>query len=950
MHISNYLRTLPSLLAAAMVTLVVAACADNDLEQNTNNKNEGDVVAFAVNDVQQNAIEANTLNAPANGSTRAASPDVAMNNDLTAADLETQVYTPTGDGAGDLTVVETVIEGINPQKAHPATRGTVTKKATLGQFSSMGFRGSSASGISKKPNFFHNVKTNANGSLTEEQKWSGAEPYANFFAVHPLPTESNGIVLSGADYSGTPYVDFTVQSSVADQQDLITAATGTVHYSTPGTAPTAPLMFRHALTAIKFVAGYNMRPGRMITKIEIRGAMSKGRYTLPTDGNGTDGKWSDTSEPATFSIDVSSKQLNTGEIAKGTVLAGEGDNNTFFMIPQDTKANGVMLVAKFDNGQTMGINLQGEWKAGTTRTLTVTDDGAWETVFNGSEDVTLEYNQLETPQLGITSYTQSNKKDAKNKYPLPAAWEVDGYDSDGDGTFSMAEEPSWLLNFPKKGDGGTVAETFTATTTKDYTDLDDKQAELKNATARGTWEKPHDLSRHDIYGNTTSLNTANCYVVTAPGVYRIPLVYGNAYKNGSSNRSSIVNPGTHGQTNVLDRFVHSRGEAINVTATDFKVYIGDNGWTGDRDAQGNDYERTLKPQNVEVVWADEAGLVKNLRLAPASEGRQSNFLEFEVPRENIKPGNAVIKVTETFTFNSGVTETFNLWSWHIWVTNPEALATTDVKNAQGVTNKFAAEALGWKWGTYKVTDYAEDRVVKVKVKQLVANNGVNKELVFTIRQKAIDVRQGQGTTYQWGRKDAFPASGNTGLAEGSIKVVDLAGAKLPMDMAINNPDVFYINTKATSGGGNTYYNLWNMGDLTPASADKVTKTIYDPSPAGFTVPHYQAYTGFTATGDNESSGTFTKAKQSDHGLKFQTGIDDNTVFMSFNKPRSNGTGASNYTYPMSDVVKQEAAFYWTASAATNMNAKMFRFTNSAIYITPANNRQGGYNILPMVEK
>ena len=44
---------------------------------------------------------------------------------------------------------------------------------------------------------------------------------------------------------------------------------------------------------------------------------------------------------------------------------------------------------------------------------------------------------------------------------------------------------------------------------------------LKEATEVGTKDNPHDLSM-----DNGQMTTANCYVVNAPGVYKLPLVYG----------------------------------------------------------------------------------------------------------------------------------------------------------------------------------------------------------------------------------------------------------------------------------------------------------------------------------------------------------------------------------------------------------------------------------------
>ena len=64
---------------------------------------------------------------------------------------------------------------------------------------------------------------------------------------------------------------------------------------------------------------------------------------------------------------------------------------------------------------------------------------------------------------------------------------------------------------------------------------------------------------------------------------------------------------------------------------------------------------------------------------------------------------------------------------------------------------------------------------------------------------------------------------------------------------IRNPHKF--NIKRVMDG--RYFNLWSTdNDKTYANDDKVIKSVYDPSPVGYTVPASNAFTGFTTTGQN----------------------------------------------------------------------------------------------------
>ena len=67
-------------------------------------------------------------------------------------------------------------------------------------------------------------------------------------------------------------------------------------------------------------------------------------------------------------------------------------------------------------------------------------------------------------------------------------------------------------------------------------------ADLSSRSAKGSAGSPYDLSMYDIYGNPHSQTTANSYIVTAPGTYKFPVVYGNAYTNGDTDYTEAFWP------------------------------------------------------------------------------------------------------------------------------------------------------------------------------------------------------------------------------------------------------------------------------------------------------------------------------------------------------------------------------------------------------------------------
>ena len=219
------------------------------------------------------------------------------------------------------------------------------------------------------------------------------------------------------------------------------------------------------------------------------------------------------------------------------------DNYTFYMLPQDL--SGVTVVITLESTHpsstapnTITIPLTGKWKPGTSKLYKLSQNTSdWTFHLTATNPAAATYNETQPGNYGITSYKQ-----APDGTQQPVKWKVVGYDANNDGNFSMGEKPAWVTGLKTEGDGGTAADQGTATLTKDVGDLLAKRnKELKEATALGSTSNPYDLSTK---GGTENRSTANSYLISAPGVYRIPLVYGNAIKNGNDNPSSYKTSNT----------------------------------------------------------------------------------------------------------------------------------------------------------------------------------------------------------------------------------------------------------------------------------------------------------------------------------------------------------------------------------------------------------------------
>ena len=833
------------------VAVTMSACTDDNIAGDQPQGDHGATVNFNVSIAQDKMLQ-QQQKAP---TTRATVLSRLAEEGLTLEDLVTHKYTV--QGAPDLCLIETTVEGVNPVLPSADTRANV-KTSIDGTFTSLGYR-SDATGFSPdKPDWFYNAPTNSNGTLVTPLQWAWTHRYGRFYAVFPEAKTENKITFSPASYSGTPYVEFEAEQDVKKQKDLMTACSGEVEYQTRGVAPQTNLEFYHALTAVRFAVGQNLSWNKRIAKVEIKNAYSKGRYTLPTEFNGK-GSWVDGSltDRKDFTLDVSTTPVYLN-LAPNTVIMGNPmDNYTFYMLPQDL--SGVTVVITLESTHpgstapnTITIPLTGKWKAGTSKTYKLSQNTSdWTYHLTVTQPSPAAYDATQTGAYGVTSYKQ-----APDGTQQPVAWKVLGYDNNNDGTFSMTEKPAWLTGLSKtEGDGGTVAETGTANVTKDITDLLAKRnKDMKEATERGIPSYYYDLSTHKLDGTVIPRSTANCYIISAPGYYKIPLVYGNAITNGMPNSSAYTS--SVAATGVL-QILHDHTEN-NIT----------NPWI--EKTRGGAYSGI---DGAKIVWADEANLITDYTIEHDANGA---YLQFKVDKNNIKTGNVVVAATKSGTV---------VWSWHLWFTAPDVLDKTSIVNYQNHTYDFTKETLGWKYTSWNGSTYDQARSVKVKVAQNIGQgHPMNlQEAVITITQNPGEELGGSCTLYQWGRKDAFPS--REAIAEGSFIKNPGAYTTFISD-GIKNPEKFYNASYPTY----LAWNLWSVNATDNTFNDNpVVKTVYDPCPAGFHMPASNAFTGFSLNGQNYGGANVDGVWHHGWNFKSKAGSNSNKVFL----PASGLLGASD---------------------------------------------------------
>ena len=844
------LRSRGLLVAVGAAALLAAACADDDLATDKPNKHTGTALAFNVSDMQMDAL----AQAGA-GQTRGLSPQP-----LSSADLAPRKLEATGSNPHDFCLIESTVEGLNPVKVDAKTRGTILTTSTLGTFSSIGYRAASSAAASNPSTallWFHNEKTNPDGTLQSRYDWDWpVNVYGRFYAVSPEATATNGITLSPSNYAQVPYVDFEVKSNVVDQVDLMTACSGEVHYE-HGNDPTSNLKFRHALAAVKFSIGSNLSPVT-ITKIELTNVKYKGRYRLSNQADGSGATW--TSDNATTTMTLDNINMNAAEMPN-TMLAGALDpdpnnhnrtgreNYTFLMIPQTmpakTAANAIKAVIYYQDGattKTITIPLTGEWKAGVTKEYKLSQkNSSWGYTFTlADENKEYDYQGNETSSkiaFKVTSYRQSGTTQQ------PVAWKISKYEEWDYATNSWVDKgttkPDWLGDLTDQGNGGTAAEVGN-TAVKPATVVD-KLAPynqvLKDAMPKGTAANPYNLANAN--GAAGIENTANSYLISAPGYYRIPLVYGNAIKGGTTN-SHAYQTSVSG-TYMLQHFKDHAGVDIN------SPYIN--------------VQNTSDPATkADIVWTDQSGIIEASSLGIEGSGTNA-FVHFRVPQDKIKNGNAVIAVKNA----SGIV----MWSWHLWFDHSDVLNTIACTNYQGYTYNFTKQTLGFAYRKWEESTYSKPRMARMKVEQTSANGGTKQSAYVTITQNPRSVKEISSTLYQFGRKDAMP--GIDAVSDGSF--TPNGGDNMSIQNGIQHPEILYSDGTSwyyIPPTGYTYYNLWSMDNTTYGYNDNaVVKTIYDPCPAGFHMPASNAFTGFTTNG--LSSGLMNVSGAWDYGWNFKAG-------------------------------------------------------------------------------
>ena len=738
---------------------------------------------------------------------------------------------------------------------------------------------------------------------------------------------------------------------------------GAGHYEGSGTEKeehlgdddkTVPLTFRHILTAVRFAQG-NMPVGCTVKKIQLHGIPNQGTYD-PAASSGA-GAWSAQTGSKTYVV-------NTGYTVATHVGAANAyidGGNVLLLLPGTLTATQTLEVTLSDGSRdhTLTCSLAGDsWQPGYTVTYKITvgevqgdyylllDAAGTSSVDapqNGTTGTETKYKQdsRSHEQTDLTrsgSFTIHSYRNYKN-YSTEAAdginahhaveWQLVGFalpkktsggvddfeNADYSLDFVTGKAGNWVTSFTgwsREGTGIASVQTGGDSRSISYTMAEQQKVYTSNhATALAGNLKDNisnlDLSTRVPIGNgeprTIDRTTANCYIVNCPGSFSFPIVYGNAYENGTEKKYSDGSPSD--ALNPGNIFKDHRGEPIKY-ANIFKQVNTGAGFDSpiveditseltpdERSAGGVKKTRetsynegtTAATRAVEILWQDVAGLFTDATFTSEPSTSTLGYIGFTVQAGVIQPGNCVIacKAKRTTTVKKTVYDNSDnvvgtpivttstgyweiLWTWHIWLTDevldnnstivddtkyPSYYGTSRIvalENHGGTKRNILPVNLGWvpdemAWGIYK------PREVWVKIRQVPAES--DQVIYLKLRLEAQqDKVTGTSTVYQWGRPTALPM---VKKMDGTTRpIYNASGTEITASFQKQTAnDATKNNLPAALAQWNhlivdkTNTGHWWHDAVDRAYWSATAKTLYDPCPPGYQLPRSAVFSGMT---------------------------------------------------------------------------------------------------------
>ena len=158
-----------------------------------------------------------------------------------------------------------------------------------------------------------------------------------------------------------------------------------------------------------------------------------------------------------------------------------------------------------------------------------------------------------------------------------------------------------------------------------------------------------DLSYRDIFGNLRDKQeTANSYVISKPGNYCFPLIYGCGIMNGNDNKISYTIPGKLHQLDFYDY----QDKIINTP------------------------EINYKGEKIRIIsWDNSRDVIRNIKIV-------KDYIYLSISSVPEKGGNYILALFDKYERI--------IWSWHIWLWS-EKLENIDIGNHKLLNTNLASK-------------------------------------------------------------------------------------------------------------------------------------------------------------------------------------------------------------------------------------------------------------------
>ena len=706
------------------------------------------------------------------------------------------------------------------------------------------------------------------------QAW-GASQQANFYGCAPAgdvdpenpdPDCAKGVTTDTRNtlYDGVarPTLLYSMPAEEADHKDVLIAKTAAV-----GKNDDIRLEFHHILSAIRFkyvnTEGFQIKVKESATgdeltcnvrvkKLQLQGLYKGGKCNMSQDLTASNAStfWTVGTETGDCAMDFTDEiraSLETGFI--------NDDAHCLMVLPQ-TAPTGAKVVLTCDllsdvdgtvvkEDVNFGASLAGkQWLPGYSYTYSLSNNSESYEIYLTSTSAGVSEGPITIPVTGTAQSIRVASRMRKVSAGIESDWEPlnwhPEYSRDNGATWQTGVPEGYML----KDNRGMVVPDINnvlGNAEGEYTwQLEAKRPNFEFASTTALKNKPytdHDLSLYDLDGTTPiSRTTANCYVVNGYGTFKFPVAYGNAIKNGVTNKAAYT------ERDLMPIFFNYKEEHIT------SPYISTD--------TGSDAASAL------LLWQDEENMISPSSVGVTGSG-ENQYVVFTIKQDSVKAGNAVLAVKNS----AGDI----MWSWHIWVTN---LNVASDKTAVGATT-FSNYILGWRDPQY-IGVSGDSFLFRV-----VQNSPLGEKKEHSVTKTSGDVAAG-GTTlfYQYGRKDPFPGLRVSGTRDNKTQTrvyLELKNSGLytyyPQYYVDNNEWVYDNNSSNYEAGsmplaikhpyhlfstgssnsdwmkpygkpyGDTYTDYQFSGRWNPSkqmtNAD-VAKTVYDPCPYGYMVPSYNA--------------------------------------------------------------------------------------------------------------